>query len=227
MRIATPVLIGGLLMLSLCVVPRAEAQLLILDYVGYDYEDVDPNPAQFGEAGSGYQGLGLVAQLFAPLVFNTTANEYTYQITGLTPVSVAPAGPYLIITYSSPGVLNIYEDSKTTGTESDFGLNPPNATAPSTFVDGTLFLTGELRNFRIIIDPVGGSGSYEAEFEANGGSQLSNIPPNLRTGWTFAGATDNSLVPSGYYHQIDGQVFVEQTVKATRSSWGKIKATYR
>ena len=227
MRIA-PVLIGGLLIFSLHAVPQAQAQLLILDYVGFDYEDLDPDPSQFGELGSGYQGLGLVAQVFAPLVSDTASFQYTYQITGLTSASQIPAGPYQVITYTTPGAFNVFEDSRSTGTDADFGTNPPSAEAPPTFVDGTLYLTGVLRNFRIVYDPINGTGSFEAEFEATGGSHLGDIPPNQRTGWTFSGATRNALnIPEGYYHQIDGQVFVEQQTASTRSSWGRVKAIYR
>ena len=61
-----------------------------------------------------------------------------------------------------------------------------------------------------------------------GGSQLVNVPSNQRAGWTFAGTTANELNrPSGYDHQVDGQVFLNEPVPAKPSSWGAVKARYR
>src|SRR5688572_13499964 len=94
-------------------VPGADAQSLLLDYVGYDYEDPDPNAAVFGEVGSGYVSLGLVPGLFAPLVADTTTNQYTYYISGLVSLSRTVVGDFVIINYG-PGSLSVYEDSKTT-----------------------------------------------------------------------------------------------------------------
>jgi len=189
----------------------ADAQILLVDYVGFDYEDPDPDPLQFGEIGSGYVGVGEVPGIFAPLVSDPANNEYSYHIAGLTQVNTQVFGTFLVIDYT-PGTLSVYEDDKTLGTPLTYGINPPNATAPSTFIDGTQILTGTLTNFRFVFNTANGTGSYEANFEATGGSQIGNIPLNQRKGWTFAGATSNSTgIPEGYYHQIDGQVFLDNS----------------
>jgi hypothetical protein len=115
-------------------------------------------------------------------------------------------GSFIVVDYSV-GRLDVFEDSKTLGTAHDWGTNPPSAVAPGTFIDGLLFISGSLTNFRFVFNTVNGTGSYEADFEADAGSQLGNIPVTDRKGWTFAGATKNSTdIPTGYYHQIDGQV---------------------
>ena len=98
--------------------PAARAQSLLFDYVGFDYEAPNPDPTQFGEPGSGYVGLGTVGSLFAPLVANTTLNEYTYVMQGLTPVSVQVVSNYRIFDYG-PGTITIYEDPKSGGTAAD------------------------------------------------------------------------------------------------------------
>jgi len=65
-------------------------------------------------------------------------------------------------------------------------------------------------------------------FNVTGGSQLVNVPSNQRAGWTFAGTTANEIHrPSGYDHQVDGQVFLNEPVPAKASSWGAVKARYR
>ncbi len=208
-------------------VPSADAASVLLDYVGFDYESPNPDPGQFGELGSGYVSVGEVPVLQAPLVYDQANNEYTYVISGLTAISRQTVGSFIIVDYS-PGNFSAYEDSKTLGTAFDYGVNPPNATAPNTFNDGTLYLSGPITGFRFVFNTSNGSGSFEGEFEATGGSQLSNIPPGNRQGWTFAGATSNALnIPAGYAHQIDGQIILEQATPALDTSWGRLKANYR
>jgi hypothetical protein len=208
-------------------VARAQAYLLI-DYVGFDYEDPNPVPATFGEPGSGYVGLGEVPGLFAPLTPDFANNEYTYYIHGLTQTNTQTFGSFIVVDYT-PGRLDVFEDSKTSGTLHDYGSNPPSAVAPGTFTDGTLFISGSLTNFRFVFNTTNGSGSYEGDWEADSGSQIGNIAVGDRKGWTFAGATSNSLqIPQGYYHQIDGQVFLNNTpVRTQMKSWGGVKGLYR
>ena len=225
-KTAIAFLLGALALGGLPSAPAA-APYLLVDYVGFDYESPDPNPTQFGELGSGYVSLGECPVLYAPLVFNHAANQYTYVISGLVAINRQTVGSFIVIDYSS-GNLSVYEDDRTSGTAFDYGVNPPNATAPSTFNDGTLYLSGPLTNFRFVFSTSDNSGSFEANFSATGGSQLSNIPPGDRNGWTFSGATSNALnIPQGYAHQIDGQVILEQAVPAQDKSWGRLKANYR
>lgn len=214
------------LMAALALATPAIADTLLFDYVGFDYESPDPNPASFGEAGSGYVGIGTVPGLFAPLVADTSSNQYTYVLSGLTPISSSTVGSYIIVDYG-PGTLSIYEDSKTTGSAADYGTAPPNATAPSSFTDGTLFLTGTLTGFQFVFNSATNTGSYNASYTVTGGSQLGNFPLYQRDGWTFAGSSGNALsIPDGYLHQVDGQNFLGP-VPTRASSWGGIKARYR
>ena len=211
---------------ALSVVPAARADSLLFDYVGFDYESPNPNPATFGEPGSGYVGLGTVPFLFAPLVSNTTLNEYTMVIQCQTP-SVIPVGGLEIVNYAT-GSVTIYEDSKALGTTADYAPNPPNSTVPATFSDGTAILVGTLTNFQLIVDTSSGVGSFEAVFTASGGSQLGNFPLNQRTGWTFAGTTGEALnIPQGFAHQIVGQTLLGTPVAVRHVSWGQLKAGYR
>jgi len=208
--------------------PNAEAQELLLDYVGYDYEFPDPDTTVFGELGSGYVGLGFVPVIFSPLVADMVNNEYTYHLFGLTSGLVSVFGDFVVIDYSGPGTIRVYEDALLGGTAADYGINPPNAAAPATFSDGTLILEGTITTFQVILNTVSNSGSYEAVFEATGGSQIGNIPVNQREGWTFAGLTGNELnMPEGYEHQVDGQIFLNPPVAVESTTWGRIKRTFR
>jgi len=221
-------LAGGVTLCALLAIPLVSpAATLLFDYVGFDYESPDPSPGLFGEAGSAYVGLGTVPGLFAPLVADTSLNEYTYIMGPLTPVSRTVIGTYVIVNYG-PGTLSIYEDAKSGGTAADYGANPPNPTAPPTFVDGSLFLTGALTGFQFVYNTANGSGSFEGAYTITGGSQLGNFPANQRDGWTFAGSSGNALnIPAGYLHQIDGQNFLNEVVLVRSSSWGRLKASFR
>ena len=221
-------LAGGVVLCALLAIPLASSgQTLLFDYVGFDYESPDPGTALFGEPGSGYVGLGTVPGLFLPLVADTSLNEYTYMMGPLTPTARLTFGTYIIVDYA-PGPLSIYEQAKLGGTAADYGTSPPNLVAPSTFTDGTLYLTGTLTWFQFVYNTANGSGSFEGAYTITGGSQLGNFPLSQRTGWTFAGSSGNALnIPAGYQHQIDGQNFLNKPVLVRTSSWGRLKASFR
>jgi hypothetical protein len=218
----------SLALLGLVTPRHAQAAQLFIDYFGYDYESPNPNPLTFGEPGSTYNSLGLAPNLFTPLLPDTVNNQYTYYFSNLNAANVQTFGSFLVIDYFPGGLFQVWEDSKVTGTFLDYGINPPNATAPSTFTDGTKFVEGSIDQFQVVINLATGSGSFDANFTMTGGSQLVNVPANQRTGWTFAGTTANELNrPSGYDHQVDGQIFLNEPVPAQDKTWGFIKARYR
>lgn len=226
-RLTTSLLLG-LLAASTVTVPAAHAQALLFDYVGFDYEFPDLNPAVFGAVGDGYQGVGEVPVLAAPLVSDQANYQYTYYFDGLTAAVRQTVGSFVIIDYAGPGTVTLYEDPILGGTPFDYGTNPPSGAAPPTFVDGTAILVGKLTNFRYVLNTATNSGSFDADFEAIGGSQLGNIPINNRQGWTFAGNTGNSsTIPNGYDHQVDGQTFLKPPVATRPGTWGGIKSRYR
>jgi hypothetical protein len=210
-------------------IPAAQAQQLLFDYVGFDYEFPVVVPGTFGAVGNGYVGLGEVPVLESPLVSDQTNYEYTYVLSGVTATVRNVAPPFLVITYTGPGTLTVYEDSRSAGTAFDYGVNPPNGTAPGSFTDGTAILVGNITNFVYILNTATGSGSYDASFTAVGGTQIGNIPVGQRGGWTFSGVTSNSTVsiPPGYAHQVDGQTLIPQPTAAHTASWGQIKRKYR
>lgn len=220
------------LFLTLCVLlvaaPRtAQAQQLLIDYAGFDFEDPNPDPGVFGELGSGYVGVGEVLGVHPPLVANFTDNAYTYFISGATAINRQDFGDYVIVDYGT-GTLSIYEDSKSSGTPAVYGQNPPNATSPSTFMDGTLILQGTLSGFQVVFSVLSNAGSYEGRLDLTGGSQFPSIPEDQRQGWTFSGFTGNATsIEPGYIHQVAGQVLLNQPTPARIASWGNLKARYR
>lgn len=167
-----------------------------------------------------------VPQLGAPLIFNLGANQYTVVISGLTSVSKLALGTYDIITYAG-GNVSVYEDAIGGGTAATYGTAPPNATAPSTFTDGTNILVGSLSSFQVVYDNATRTGSFEGNLTFTGGSQIGNFPSNQRAGWTFAGVTGNSPIsPKDYLHQVDGSIYLDNPVPVQATTWGAVKALY-
>jgi hypothetical protein len=206
----------------------AHADQFLADFRGFDYEDPNNTPG-FGNVGDGYNSLGLVISVNPSLLtINNVANEYTYRFNNLSAVSTESAPPFLFVFYTA-GDFDIYEDSRGGGTAADYGTNPPNATAPSTFIDGTNILGGTVSNFVLTLDLSSGTGSFNGDIAFNRGTQSGSIPAAQLGGWTFAGLTSGggTGAPAGYQHQVDGEIRVPDVVPVTTKSWGQVKSTYR
>lgn len=213
---------------ALALPAKARADQFLADFRGFDYEDPNSTPG-FGNIGDGYNSLGDVTQVNAALLTaDFTNNEYTYQFKDLSALASEAAPPYLFLFYTN-GRFRIFEESKTLGTNRDYGVNPPNATAPSTFTDGTLILGGVVSNFILTLDLTNNNGSFNGDITFDEGSQQGTIPPAQLNGWTFAGLTSGggTGTPDGYVHQVDGQIRVPGPVPAQLKSWGKVKDLYR
>ena len=112
------------------------------------------------------------------------------------------------------------------GTPFDYGINPPNATAPSTFEDGLLMLGGAFEHFTIVTNMTTGVSTLDGVLNLDDGDQLDNIPADQMEGWAFAGqGWDLPDIPEGYIWQIDGEVYIASV--ATESvSWGSVKSLF-
>jgi len=193
--------------------------------------------------GSQLSAVGVINGFLGPLsIFdpNTPGTEYTYYLTGLTTAAgtTITAGPTLSVyrTVYTGGTIVIYQNSPRNAA---FGTNPPNATVPSTFIDGSLFLSGIVPSFTVTVTrmTVGGAyvnGSVDSGDPANGiwtgGSALPLLsaggnpcPFRLVGGWSMRTAD----VPAGWVALYDGKIDINCPTPALPSTWGKIKGTYR
>lgn len=233
--------IATLLMLALLLTAPAAraADVFLLGFSGFDFEspdqsDPDPTPVTYLQIGDGYRALGDITN-FGPLlqpVVNTVTNEYTYHLFGLTVLSHDFGGTLLVVKFANDGQgrMRHYENQKApSGTHRDFGTNPPNATAPSTFVDGVLMLGGLVFDAQLTYNYAApGQGNFNAKVTYDEGSQLSALGGQT-SGWILSGAAGppNETIPAGYDHQLNGEVRLDTTVPATHRTWGAIKAIYR
>jgi hypothetical protein len=221
-----------------CAAPqRAAADLVLLSFSGFDYED--PNPSgTYLDLGEGYKALGDVTSvdpvLLGPYVdFGT--KEYTFHMFNLSVNGRFFTFPNLTVTFVNNGRGRYYEDDQApVGTHRTYGVNPPNATAPSTFIDGPgpppnpVKLGGDIDNFVLTYNFNTNSGNFQGDMTLDEGSALIYIPPGQRSGWILGGLAGppNDTIAPGYSHQINGECRVP-TTPATRSTWGTIKSLYR
>jgi hypothetical protein len=191
---------------------------MIVDYRGFTWE----------ETGGGGEALlnavGLVDAFGGPLTANTATNEYTWIIEGWntgTPLSEMTTPGFVDIT---GGTFRIYEDDTP---DADYGVNPPNATVPATFTDGTLYLSGTFQTLRLWWDPTAKLGNFDGTIVFDGGSHLAEVDPSANRGWTFGATTSSpyAQIPQGYFQAMLGEIFLIP-LAIEPASWGSIKALY-
>ena len=158
-----------------------------------------------------------------PFPVDFANNEYTFYFE-TTIESMAP-GPFITEIFYANTTFTIYEDPAKNGS---YGTNPPNATAPSTFQDGTVILTGEFVDI-VRIDYNFGFPEPTALGTINftGGSKLGQLSGG-GINWVFhAGLSTNPItgIPAGYQHNWSCKI-TKGTVPVEQSSWGAIKSLY-
>lgn len=207
------------------------------------------NAATFiSNPGSQLNAVGIIDDFAGPLSALEpipAGTEYTYWMlnlvsggTVITPGSFAntyrtiyttsgPVAPNIVI-YSGP-------------TNATFGTNPPNATVPSTFIDGNLVLSGSFQQLTVTFirrnsDQVILSGNADSGTPSiingvfNGGSALPLVSSNgqpcpfrVTGGWL---ARPGSF-PAGYSAHFDGKIDIDCPTPAETSTWGRLKGQYR
>lgn len=198
----------------------AGAATLFLDFYGYDYWD---------PAGC-YNAVGYVPSVEPTyLSFDFANNEYTFYATGACIAQADTFGTFVIISFTG-GTFDVYRDPLVGGTTADYGSNPPSALAPGTFTDGECVIGADFTGLTVYFDLSNGTGSLQGTMDIVRGTQLGNIPPYQRTGWTLAGLrafpTPSSPVPEGYSWQIDGSLYIEDPVATKPTTWGSLKNKY-
>jgi hypothetical protein len=214
----------GLLLLT--TVP-ASASIFLADYLGYDY--TWPVPNDFTTPGQDYDAIGVITTINPAFHVVDNAFEYTFHIHSGTLTGADTLGNFGIYHFDSgDAAFGILRDNTATGTTGDYGVNPPNATAPSTFTDGTLLFGGSMPTLMITVDLTTGDGSLSGTIDFDSGSEVPNIPPDQLNGWTFAGlGAGFPGVPEGYIWQVDGEVYLPDPTETQETNWGGVKSLFR
>jgi hypothetical protein len=212
---------------------------LLFSFTGFDYQD--PNPSgTYLDLGEGYRAVGFVTSvgpLLTPWVDFSTL-EYTFYLRDLTVTGRFFTFPNLTVLFANNGRGSYYADEFAVdgGTAAIYGTNPPNATAPSTFIDDTGCaqcgerVTGDVDNFVLVYNFTTNQGSFAGNMTLDGGPDvISYIPPSQRAGWVLGGllGRPNATIPLGYDHQVDGECRIPGKTPATHKTWGSLKALYR
>lgn len=195
----------------------------IADYIGYAWLSAGWPPVNPGEE---FDAVG-VADGIDPLAgVDLGTEEVTFNIYGLQLAMVSNDDPAVGFTtyYFNGGTLDMYRDA---AMNADYGVNPPNASSPSTFTDGTLLLHASFTSFGIIVDP-SGAGSYGGAADGISGELITACTGCIYTwGGTFS-ADIGAQIVEGYDLQLDGILDIDPAVPAQDTkAWGALKASYR
>jgi hypothetical protein len=203
----------------------ARADINIIDYQGYAWEDGGFLPSN---AADEFNIVGITDNVDAIFNVNLGVDELTIYATDLISTGQADLGFGVYSVNYIGGVLQVWQDP---AMNHDYGINPPNGTAPSTFVDGTLLLGGTFDYFVLFYDSNSGVGSYEGTITWNSGSALGAINGIQNDGFHFGGVLNNAAasgsVPEGYDLQVDGVIEVKVIVAVEKTTWSEIKGLYR
>lgn len=213
---------------------RAQTDHVLFAFEGFDYQDpntaTNPDP-EFGYLmpGEGYNLVGFVTSVGSELDPYTdfSVNEYTIHVKDLTVDTRFFFAGFLEVHFLNGGRSRYYGDPISGGTHGTYGVNPPNATSPSTFIDGTLELGGSVDVFVLTYDFNLDQGNTNGTMNLDEGPLLIYVP--IHNGWTLAGLAGrpNATVPTGYDNQLSGECRIPNATPTTHKTWGAVKALYR
>ena len=222
-------------LMAFAVPARAQTYELLFAFTGFDYQDPNtvpgPNPDPgYLAVGEGYKLVGFVTQ-FGPLLtpwVDPGTYEYTNHIFDMTVVNHVFFGGFLEADFAPNGRSRYYRDPLSGGTPATYGINPPNLTSPSTFIDGSMRLGGDVDNFVLTYDFNLNQGNFNGDMNLDEGPDLIYIPTGQRSGWTLGGLAGrpNNTIPAGYDNQVTGECKI-LSVPVTHKTWGAVKALYR
>jgi hypothetical protein len=220
-------------------VPLAHANgddILLFSFTGFDYENPNTNPSTYLDLGEGYEVVGFLTSADAYLgpYYDPTSYEYTFHLFDETVVARSFVPPFLHVEFSNAtGRARYYADNfPAAGTAATYGINPPNATAPSTFIDGSIRIGGNIKNFTLDYNFVAQTGNFQGDMNLDEGADLTYIPVGQRNGWILGGLNNvglfgNPSVPTGYNHQVEGECYIPGKTPTQIKTWGAVKALYR
>jgi hypothetical protein len=197
----------------------ASAQVAILDYLGFAWEDGGLPPSNPGDE---LQVVCITTQADPIFGVNLGSEELTLYAYGLTSNGSVPDGfGNTIISYSG-GTLELWRDASQ---DADWGVFPPNASSPSSFMNGSLLLQATFNDFVLLLTP-SGAGAYEGHLDGVAGALISACSDCLYTWGGAFGDGSGAQIPDGYDLQIDGVLEVDEAISQHQDSFGALKALF-
>jgi len=225
---------------ALALAAPAAADQFLLGFNGFDYDSALATSTHYLDTGDQYHSVGYITSVDPGLLgsyVDFSVNEYTYYMYGLK-VDLQSFGGGVLeadMGFTTTGRTRYYEDPLSGGTHGVYGTNPPNATAPATFTNGTVALGGKTYNFVLNYDFNLCQGDFSGNMDLDEGVDLIYIPVSQQPGWVLGGlsgtkalsCTTNTSIPAGYDHQVTGECRRPSVTPSTHKTWGAIKALYR
>jgi len=194
--------------------------------------------SHMSQAGAVLTWVGKIDNFITPLDVLADFNTYEYTFVFKDMVSrgsVVITPGVRIDTYYDGGTFEIYQDA---AKNAAYGTNPPNAVSPATFVDGTLILSGTLRNgadAMYVTNRKTGpfwAGTYALKFDVTGpvGSPFYALLDGcFGTSGTLWYDGSPASIPTGYKVHVDGHMTVTECrpTGTETSTWGTVKELFR
>jgi hypothetical protein len=166
-----------------------------------------------------FQFAGIADDVIPDAGIDLRMEEVTLVVDAGTWVSNRDEPPHIKIVGFRDGWLEFWRDP---AKNHDYGSDPPNATMPSTFVDGTLLLRVALNEFWLYLDLQPGIGAFDAMGTVTEGLPLLGLRRVMLGGVLSAGGEARA----GYTMRIDGTLEPYRLAAAPRT-WGAVKGLYR
>ncbi len=182
-------------------------------------------------AGSELTILGRIDTFYPPFDdLDPNTVEYTVVFDSLFSLGTVETGGVIFETDYDGGHFRVFEDVTP---DFDFGVNPPNGTAPSTFIDGVVILEGFMSNFHVFLSdfgvPPGATGTFTADYVFTGGTlydRVAGCGGALLGNWTDD--ANVAPIPEGYTSHTDGKFDLDcDPTSSQESSWGTVKDLFR
>lgn len=197
----------------------ASAGTSVIHLSGFSFETGGFPVSDFGEE---LCAVGTVTQIKQPLFWSPTRYSYTWCVEGAVSLGEIVIGTTHVVEYSGATLKILVDDLPS---NAHYGVNPPNATSPSTFVDGHgVYLEGSFSSLAMTLNTTTKGGSVVGSITFYGG----NAFPQLQSadGWTV-GAQITGTPPLGYDCDWNGSLFVDGPTGVEGVAWASIKAMYR
>jgi hypothetical protein len=191
----------------------------VINFNGRSWETGGNPPSQFGDQ---LTSVGNITGVRRPLFWSPSRYSYTFDVSGLVSLGEVIYGTTHIVQYSG-GKFRIHVDALPSNAA--YGVNPPNATSPATFVDGTAtYLEGDFSSFMTTYNTATTSGSLMGSLIFTGGNAYPQLASS--TGWTV-GAQLGRSAQGGYDTDWNGALYLAGPLATEVASWGQIKSLYR
>lgn len=210
----------ALVAMSALAVPALGQQVAQIHYLGFAWEDGGLPPSDWGDE-LFFAGLATAADPIYDV--DLVANELTFYMYGLESIGQVDLGDGTLLIEYLGGWLDIYRDPQK---NAEWGINPPNATLPSTFTDGSLFFRGPFIDLTVVLY-TDGTGEYVGNLNGLEGEILEMACTGCV--FTFGGTfrrDAGAQIPEGFDLQVVGTLEVDEAVSTQNSSWSSVKALF-